>query len=106
MSHEFEQPNRHAEILDDLELTLVQLCQICQLPTERIFALVEEGIVEPLGDEPNQWRFRSVTITRIQRAHRLERDLGVNMAGVALALDLLEEIDQLKRRLQRFQHLE
>jgi len=32
---------------------------------------------------------------------RLQRDLGVNLAGIALALDMLDEIDKLRGRLQR-----
>jgi chaperone modulatory protein CbpM len=34
---------------------------------------------------------------------RLQRDLGVNVAGVALALDLLEEIERMQTRLRRFE---
>jgi chaperone modulatory protein CbpM len=38
-------------------------------------------------------------LRRARLAVRLERDLEVNLAGVALALDLLEEIDRLRRAL-------
>jgi hypothetical protein len=30
----------------------------------------------------------------------LERDLEINLAGVALALELIEEIEQLRRRVR------
>jgi len=33
-------------------------------------------------------------------ALRLERDLEVNLAGIALALDLMEELEQLRRELR------
>lgn len=98
--------NNEANVAYELELTLSELCRACQLPTEHIFALVEEGIVEPAGDDPERWRFQSLCITRIRRAHRLERDLGVNLAGAALALDLLEQIDRLQARLRRLQQLD
>lgn len=91
------------DVVDEVELTLVDLCRACQVPAERVFALVDEGIVEPDGPEPGQWRFRSVCITRIRRANRLERDLGVNLAGAALALQLLDEIEQLNARVKRLQ---
>ena len=86
---------------EDVELTLAELCRICQLPAERLFELVEEGVVEPLGRDPVRWRFRGISVRRIRCAQRLERDLGVNVAGAALALDLLEELEDLRARLRR-----
>lgn len=85
---------------EDVELTLVELCRTCQLPAERVFELVEEGIIDPLGREPAGWRFRWTSVRRVRCALRLERDLGVNLAGAALALDLLEELDRLRARLR------
>ena len=86
---------------EDVELTLVEICRTCQLPAERVFELVEEGIIDPLGREPSGWRFRSTSVRRIRCALRLERDLGVNLAGAALALDLLEELERLRARMHR-----
>ncbi len=92
------------ELLDEsIELTLAELCRVCQLPAERIFEFVDEGIVEPRGRDPARWRFHSISIRRVRRAQRLKRDLGVNTPGVALALELLEELEQLRARLA---HLE
>lgn len=91
-----------AEILDDdLELTLVELCHVCRVPAERIVALVEEGLVEPLGANPAQWRFAAVSLQRVHCALRLQRDLGVNVAGAALAVQLLEELALLRQRLRQ-----
>ncbi len=92
------------ELLDEsIELTLAELCRVCQLPAERIFEFVDEGIVEPRGRDPARWRFRSVSIRRVRRAQRLKRDLGVNTPGVALALELLEELEQLRARLAQLE---
>lgn len=92
------------EVLEeDVELTLAELCCACQVPAERVFELVQEGIVEPLGRNPAQWRFRGISVYRVRSALRLERDLEVNVAGAALALDLLEEIENLRRRLRRLE---
>ena len=78
------------EILDEnVELTLADLCRACHLPAEYVFELVQEGVIEPSGGEPARWRFRSVSVWRVRCAQRLRRDLGVNIAGAALALDLL-----------------
>ncbi len=88
---------------DDTELTLGELCRICRLPAERVFELVEQGVVEPIGREPTQWHFRGVSVRRVRCAQRLEEDLGVNAAGAALALDLLDELRMLRARLARFE---
>ena len=87
------------ELLDDAsELTLAELCEACRVPAEHIVELVAEGIVEPLGQEQAHWRFRAISVWRVHCALRLQRDLGVNVAGAALALDLLEELEQLRAR--------
>ena len=86
---------------DSIELTLAELCRACQLPAEHIFEFVEEGIVEPRGRDPRSWRFHSLSIRRVRRAQRLKHDLGVNTPGVALALELLEELEVLRARMQR-----
>jgi len=88
---------------EEVEFTLAELCSACGVPAERVLELVQEGIAEPVGGEYGNWRFRGVSIRRVHRAVRLERDLGVNVAGVALALDLLEELERLQRRLDRLE---
>ena len=90
------------DLLDEeMDLTLADLCHACRLPAERVYELVEEGIVEPMGRDPVRWRFQGVSVRRVRCAIRLERDLGVNLAGAALALDLLEELESLRARVQR-----
>jgi len=90
------------DLLDeDVELTLAEFCRTCSLPAERVRELVEEGIIDPLGRDPARWRFRWVSVRRVRCALRLERDLGINLAGAALALDLLEELAVLRARLNR-----
>lgn len=90
------------EVLEvDVELTMGELCRACGLSAEQVFELVEYGIVEAGGREPSRWRFRGVSLRRVRCALRLQRDLGVNLAGAALALDLLDELHQLRRRMNR-----
>jgi chaperone modulatory protein CbpM len=91
------------EVLEEgVELSLAEMCRACRLPAEQLFELVEEGVVEPLGRDPAQWRFRGVSVRRVRCAVRLERDLGVNVAGAALVLDLLEELEAMRARLRRY----
>jgi chaperone modulatory protein CbpM len=88
-------------VLDEQgEFTLGELCRSCGLTAEQAIEMVAEGILNPRGREPLAWRFRSSELIRIERAMHLQRDLRVNLPGVALALDLIEELEEL-RRLQR-----
>jgi len=89
-------------ILDEgSEVTLDELCQACRVDQSVIMALVEEGIVEPIAGGPRSYRFSGTTLPRVVRALRLQRDLELNLAGVAFALDLINEIESLRKRLQR-----
>lgn len=88
---------------EEIELSLADLCRACQLPAERVFELVEQGVIEPIGRDPARWRFQGISVRRVRCAQRLEQDLGVNVAGAALAIDLLEELERLRARLRRLE---
>ena len=82
------------------ELTLADVCRACEVQTEFIIELVEEGVLVPVGQEPEHWRFTYIHLRRARVASHLQRDLGLNLAGAALALELLEEIEALRARLK------
>jgi chaperone modulatory protein CbpM len=81
--------------------TLDELCAVCNAPADWITELVEHGVVEPLeGDTRSEWTFTSLSIVRVAKARRLERDLNLNPPGVALVLELLDQIEELRGRLK------
>lgn len=86
---------------EEMPLTLEALCQACCAPEEHVVAWVVEGVLEPLGETPQDWQFTGASLRRARLALWLTRDLELNPPGVALALDLLDEIDLLQARLQR-----
>jgi chaperone modulatory protein CbpM len=94
------------ELLDErLRFSLRDMCRICGVHAEFLVELVQEGVIAPAeglpGPEPARiglLRFDGYAVVRVQRAVRLQQDLGVNLAGIALALDLLDEIEVLRRR--------
>jgi len=57
----------------------------------------------PPPDWDQGFEFHGVSVRRVRCAQRLEQDLGVNVAGAALALDLIEELERLRTRLRRFE---
>lgn len=92
------------DLLDeDAELSLDQLCNACELSVAQIIELVDQGVIEPMGPEPAQWSFVGISLRRVRITQNLQRDLGVNAPGAALALDLLEELEELRARLRRFE---
>lgn len=90
-----------AEILgDEPVLTLDELCRVCGLSELTVRTYVEEGVIEVQGADATLWRFSEISMVRIQKAWRLERDLKLNAPGVALALELMSRIEELERKLQ------
>jgi len=86
------------QVLDQNDVvTLADLCRSCTVKTETIITLVAEGILDPVGGEAEQWQFTVASLRRVKTVIHLQRDLGVNLAGAALALDLLERIAELER---------
>ena len=91
-------------VLDEqTELSLTDLSQACSTSTEWVIELVQEGVLEPVGGQPTQWRFSGTSLKRAHTAMRLQTDLKINLAGVALALDLIEEIETMRERLRRLE---
>ena len=90
------------EILETREqLTLSELCQACGVQVDWITELVDEGILEPIEANVEEWRFSSVSIVRVKKVYRLQQDLGVNIPGIALALDLMDEVEELRKQILR-----
>ena len=89
--------NLRGTLLDERAVfTLHELCRACGVHAELVIEMVEEGVLEPRGGTPSEWRFAGSAVTRAQKALNLARDLRVNLPGAALALDLLEEIEKLR----------
>jgi chaperone modulatory protein CbpM len=86
---------------EDVSMTLVELCHACRGSEDMMQALVMEGVLQPSGQQPQEWRFSGAALRRARLAQRLAEDLEINTPGVALALDLLDQIDMLKAELAR-----
>ena len=84
---------------EQTELTLAEVCRACAAQADMIIDLVNEGVLTPEGNTPDHWQFTGVHLYRAKVALRLQNDLGVNLAGAALALELLDELDSLRAHL-------
>jgi len=92
---------RGSIVEDEVTLTTVELCRATHASESHIELWVAEGVLQPSGESRDEWRFGGRSLARMRVAMRLARDLEVNSPGVALALDLLDEIDRLEARLRR-----
>jgi MerR HTH family regulatory protein len=63
-----------------------------------VMSYVELGVIEPIGH-----MLHSREITRIAQIQRLRQDLGLNLAGAAIVLDMAQEIAQLRAQLKVYQ---
>ena len=88
---------------EEVVLSLGDLCCACSRHAEWVVELVDEGILQPAGHDQNQWRFPGTSLQRARTAMRLQQDLQINLAGVALALDLLDEIESLRALIYRLE---
>ena len=80
-------------------LSIKDLSRMCNVEERHIVEFVEEGVLNVV-EIRSEWHFTGDALRRARLALRLERDLELNLAGVALALDLIEELQQLRRELE------
>jgi chaperone modulatory protein CbpM len=86
------------EIVEEcIVLSIADLSRMFAVEESHIVELVEEGVLSVVEVRTSQWRFSGAALRRMRIALSLERELGINLPGVALALDLLEELEQLRR---------
>jgi len=91
------------DLIDEETLiTLEELCSNCTVETEEVITMVREGILDPCegrtdADSAPKWHFHISSVRRVRTTVHLQRDLGVNLPGAALALELLDRIAELQK---------
>jgi chaperone modulatory protein CbpM len=83
--------------------SLSEFSALCNAKELYITKMVEMGILEPEG-RINNWRFSIFHLHRFKKARRLQTDLKLNLAGVALSLELLDELQQLREDIQNLEY--
>lgn len=98
--------------MNDVRATYLSFTEVCMqtgVEKDTVIEIIEEGIVDPLGSSHEEWQFTPAMLIQTKKAVRLHQDLEVNWPGIALAIELLDEVEQLReknryleRRLSRF----
>ncbi|ABP33940.1 chaperone modulator CbpM [Polynucleobacter asymbioticus] len=86
---------------NEVHMSIVELSHASRTPQELIMSWVTEGVLSPQGTSPEDWRFSGDSLRRAKTAAHLTHDLELNVPGVALALELLDEITRLRALLPR-----
>jgi chaperone modulatory protein CbpM len=95
-----DHPNTQPQADQSEVLTLEEVCRACAVQSEFLMELLDEGVIEPIeGKAPESWRFTTIQLHHVSVAWRLQRDLGVNPAGTAVVLQLLDEVQTLRAQL-------
>lgn len=85
-----------AVIIEHETYTLQEVCELLNIPEALMLEMEEHGLfnfVEKKHFITHQ------SLKRIESACRIHQDLGVNLPGVVLALELLEQLEEAQRRL-------
>jgi chaperone modulatory protein CbpM len=84
---------------EQVEFTLLELCRVSGASESELVDWIEQGAIEPKsvsGDDG--YHFDGASLRRVRTARHLAQDLEINAAGIALVLDLLDEIEVLRAR--------
>jgi len=84
------------------QLTLEGLAACAGVHPTLIEYFVEYGLLEPLARTGTQWLFDRARLARLRLIERLRRDLGANLAGIAVILDLLDRLTTLQREVEQW----
>ena len=91
-------------VIEGRTYTLTEVCTICGVHAAGLRELVAFGIIAPAAEHPDRGRFSEAALHRAKRAVRLQRDLELAGQGLALALDLLDEVERLRRLVRLHGH--
>ena len=86
-------------------LSVSEFTQVAGLRQTDVVALVEVGVLKPIGQTQSDWSFDSEAMTLARRLRRIREDLELDLDVHALALGfrLLERINELELALSRSQ---
>ena len=104
-----------AELLDQAMLSLHELARHCSTSPQWVIEHVQTGVISYEHADgtattqvtteitSEQWRFSSQTLVRARRIAQLEHSFDADPQLAALTTDLIEEVHQLRRKLQNLQ---
>ena len=85
---------------EDSTVSFVDICQHYDIPEDMLLDMIEHGLVQQASATSKMIQIHKGTLSRIQSARRLQSDLGINVPGAVLALELLDQLEKIRHELQ------
>ncbi|HEY1889719.1 MAG TPA: chaperone modulator CbpM [Steroidobacteraceae bacterium] len=97
---------REVRLVGDADwIAAAEVCRLCRLDLDAIIELADLGLVSPRGYTPQEWQLPAAAVPRLSMAGRLMHDLGINVSGAVLVVELLEVQHDLERQIRRLEPL-
>lgn len=84
--------------------TITEFCLHTGVTESELAEVVGLGVIQPRDLTVDDWLFDDGAVAAFNRAQRLQRELALDWPGIAVALTLLDEIEQLRRENAQLRH--
>lgn len=74
--------------------------KLCGVHPQTLRAYEKLGFVSPKREGDKNRLYSDSDVERVKRVQRLTRDLGVNLAGVEVILNLLDQMDEIQSQIE------
>ena len=74
--------------------------KLCEMHPQTLRAYERQGLVRPQRSDSHNRLYSEADIERLRQIQRLTRDLGVNLAGVEVILDLLDRMEAMREEME------
>jgi len=81
------------------QISFLEVCEHYAISEDMLLELLEYGLISDISNPNRELRFNQKHLQRILSAHRLHQDLNVNTHGAILALELMDELTELRRQM-------
>lgn len=95
-------------VSESMTFTLQELCLRCGMEHQQLQQLVEFGTITPLArprSGNNDWQFSADTLQLLAKAARMQQAFELDAAGLAISLELLDELQRTRRQVQKLSQL-
>src|SRR5690242_11161624 len=82
--------------------TISAVAELYEIHPQTLRLYEREGLLKPSRSEGNTRLYTDADLERLEVILSLTRDLGVNLAGVEIILNMREKMDAMQREFERF----